>query len=260
MKKFIAASSLLLHSSAAVEKRSDRTGRVAVPRLRAGAVVEAAKKRRSDEEASAASMTARERISRYTQEKQMFFIIDGEGDPVPYLFEDPTMEAGEPTLVQWLCAPVHAPDTNGDGMYDSLVAHAVTFVPHSTFKAAKDSGAPVAGHFATHGYSANWNEAGGYYDEVIVDYDDSSVEQIRGSAVSIYETSLAGGSRGYSGGFTASGAGEWTSTRPIPSWRRSSQAHSEWEVTSSRRSCAPKLTRRFGRKRTILRPRETRSR
>ena len=216
MMKYIAASYLLLRcSSAAVDKGADRTGRGSIPRLRAGAVVEAAKKEKragknssgeKPDEAGAASMTGRERISRYTQEKQMFFVIDGDGDPMPFLYEDPDSEPKYFTVIQWLCAPVHAPDINGDGMFDSLVAHVVSFLPDSDIDEAKDSGATVAGSHMTHGYSANWNDAGGYYDEVIADYDDSSVENIRGSAVTFYETSPAGGR----GGFTGSGAGVWT--------------------------------------------------
>lgn len=88
-----------------------------------------------------------------------------------------------------------------------------------------------------------WNNAGYHTnDKVIVDSDYSSVENISGSAV-----------RDFTRG--------WHSLPPVKEGGRStlpisllgkyctSQAHSEWEVTSSRRSCALKPTRKFGRSR-----------
>ncbi|EJK57172.1 hypothetical protein THAOC_22815 [Thalassiosira oceanica] len=51
--------------------------------------------------------------------------------------------------------------------------------------------------------------------------------------------------------FTASSGGRWT-------FGNTSQAHSGREVTSSRRSCAPKPTKKFGQKRTTLRLHERR--
>lgn len=150
-------------------------------------------------------MTSRQRISQYALEKQMWFIMDAEKDPVPWLYEDPSKEPLYPNLLQWVCAPTHAPDFNGDGMYDSLVAHAVSFIPPKTSEGANNRGATFNGQYMTHGYSASWSDETGYYDEYIVDYDDTSVEHIKGTSVTIYETSPAGGR----GGFTASGEGEW---------------------------------------------------
>jgi len=61
-------------------------------------------------------MTSRERITNYIAEKQMFYIMQD----VPMLYEDPTSDPMNLTYVSWFCTPVHAPDANGDGMYDSM--------------------------------------------------------------------------------------------------------------------------------------------
>ncbi|KAL7547565.1 hypothetical protein ACHAWF_010858 [Thalassiosira exigua] len=150
-----------------------------------------------------APLTSRDRISKYAKEKQMFFVIDSAKDQVPILYEDPSKALMNLTYVLWLCAPSHAPDINGDGQFDSLVAHVVSFTPH--LDAYTEKGASTAGKFQSHGYTASWSEESSYYDEYIVDFDDTTVFHIKGSSFNGYETSQAGGK----GGVVIAGAGEW---------------------------------------------------
>lgn len=83
-------------------------------------------------------MTSRERITKYVNEGQMFFIMNG----VPALYEDPSSDPMFVTYLQWFCAPTHAPpDANGDGMYDSLVSRVVSYVPGSTSTLKNEKGA-----------------------------------------------------------------------------------------------------------------------
>lgn len=83
-----------------------------------------------------------------------------------------------------------------DGLDDSLVAHVVTMITPTSTEATTKTGATFTGKFMT-GYSANWSDQAGYYNEYLIDYDDSSVQHMTGSSVTIYETSKPGG-RAYS--------------------------------------------------------------
>lgn len=191
---------------AGIKKNDGQPVAVSVKEVAAGLVVDERTAKKKKASRTSHDTTSRERISRYVQSKQMFFILDAEKDPIPWLFEDPSVEPHYPNGVQWVCAPTHAPDFNGDGLYDSLVAHAITFIPPKKQEEARKRGATLnKAQFHTHGYSASWADETGYYDEYIIDYDDTSVEHIKGSSVTVYESSPAGGR----GGFTASGAGEW---------------------------------------------------
>ena len=49
----------------------------------------AIKRDEANKNARQATLSSRERISRYALEKQMFFIMDSSTDPVPFLREDP---------------------------------------------------------------------------------------------------------------------------------------------------------------------------
>ena len=153
---------------------------------------------------STADMTSRERITNYvTEEQQMFFIMRD----VPMLYEDPTSDPMSLTYVTWFCTPTHAPDANGDGMYDSIVARAVSYLPSSMFKKQVSNGATGTGKYMSHGYTASWStESNNYYDEYMVDFDDTTVWHWKGNAFNGYETSPPGGK----GGVVIAGDGEWT--------------------------------------------------
>lgn len=166
----------------------------------------AVKRDEANKNARQATLSSRGRISRYALEKQMFFIMDSSTDPVPFLREDPGEDSFQNlTYVLWFCAPSHAPDANGDGMYDSLVSHVVSWTPDAddyTHSGAADSGK----EWTTQGYTASWSDEAGYYDEYVVDFDDNSVWHIKGSSFNGYEASPAGGRSG----MVSAGAGEWT--------------------------------------------------
>ncbi|KAL7544257.1 hypothetical protein ACHAWF_007639 [Thalassiosira exigua] len=186
-----ASPKLRLKAGGAAKKSDERSAHGAIDKER-----EKAKK-------DALRLTSRERIGKYARERQTFFVVSSAKDPAPFLFEDPSKEVIYGTSIWWLCAPSHAPDVNGDGQFDSLVAHVVSFTPN--LAAFKDKGASVTGAYMTHGYTASWSEESGYYDEYIVDFDDTTVMHVKGSSFNFYETSPAGGK----GGVVAVGAGEW---------------------------------------------------
>ena len=77
--------------------------------------------------AAAADSPARERISRYVEAGQMFSIQDP--DEVAVLLETPHAPDTPGGNVKWFCTPTYAPDTNGDGYYDNVVGHMLTFRP-----------------------------------------------------------------------------------------------------------------------------------
>ena len=215
MKLFITFSyffAAVAHCAASKEEQAS-AGHHSPPkfRIRAGVADEvlpktAIKREQGKKDARQAEtpLTSRERISRYTQEKQMFFILDSSNDPVPLLYEDPSKETLHLNYILWFCAPSHASDTNGDGMVDSLVAHTVSFIPNA--QAQIKNGATGTGMWMSRGYTASWSDEAGYYDEYVADFDDSSVFHIKGSSVNGYETSPAGGR----GGMVMAGEGEWT--------------------------------------------------
>ena len=160
--------------------------------------------KRESKRSTTDDMTSRDRISKYVSEGQMFWILDST-DSLPVNYEDPAVE---PTYnnryIFWLCSPTHAPDANGDGMYDSLVSRVVSkLIPTDQWGAA---GATGVHRWGTHGYTGSWSDEAGYYDEYIVDFDDTTVMHIKGKSFNGYETSPAGGR----GGFTMVGEGEWT--------------------------------------------------
>ena len=142
-----------------------------------------------------AELSSRERISQFVKEGQMFYILEGE-----ILYEDPSKAPFAFTNVFWICQPTVAPDNNGDGMYDSAVAHANIYIPSATSASAVSSGGSnVDGgsnqgitnpFFATDGYTASWQ--GGYYDEKVVDFGDFTIHQMKGKEYQMYETSAPG--------------------------------------------------------------------
>jgi len=132
-------------------------------------------------------MTSRERISKYVQEKQMFWITDSANKQGVMLREDPeaadetnffeSSSKGRYVHVKWFCTPKHAPDSNGDGMYDNLVAHSVSFMSADYNEETKTA---TARKWNPQGYTASWFEGGGYYNEVQVDFDGATVFHFNG--------------------------------------------------------------------------------
>ena len=173
--------------AAAVLLRYIRSGEAAAPRLRINT-----KEATSEEVAESDDVLAsRKRVSTHVKEGQSFFILDG----VPTLYEDPTKAPVIITFVYWLCQPTTAPGLNGDGMYDSIAAHVNGWRPPSLTDAAKSAGATGVGNsegFTTHGYTASWVKEGGYYNEFLVDFGDTTVAQINGDMFVAYETSPPG--------------------------------------------------------------------
>ena len=157
-------------------------------------------------------MTSRERISKYVQEKQMFWITDSANKQGVMLREDPeaadqtnffeSSSKGRYVHVKWFCTPKHAPDANGDGIFDNLVAHSVSFMSADYDEETKTA---TARKWDPQGYTASWFEEGGYYNEVQVDFDDSTVFHFNGPSILAYESSTAGST----GGLVVSGEGEW---------------------------------------------------
>jgi len=95
-----------------------------------------------------------------------------------------------------MCQPTVAPDLNGDGMYDSVASRVNIYNPPSSKEAAVSAGATGFGKFTTHGYTASWVKQGdgdgGYYNELVVDFGDTTVWQINGKEFIGYETSPRG--------------------------------------------------------------------
>ena len=88
--------------------------------------------------AAAASSPARERISRYVEEGQMFMIQDpGE---IAILLEKPNNPMKPAGNVKWLCTPNHAPDNNGDGVHDSVVGHMLLYRPPKAVESLDQQG------------------------------------------------------------------------------------------------------------------------
>lgn len=185
--------------SAALLLRYIHSAEAAAPKLRAnmnGAAsteveVDVAKSKK--ERTAAAADSPRKRISQFVSEGQMFFVIADQ----TILYEDPSKDPVTFSSVYWMCQPTVAPDLNGDGMYDSAVSHVNIFVPPSAKEAAVSAGATNAGPgtFTTHGYTASWVKQGeddGYYNELVVDFGDTTVWQINGKEYIAYETSAPG--------------------------------------------------------------------
>jgi hypothetical protein len=122
----------------------------------------------------------------------MFFIVDNQ----TIVYEDPSKSPVTFDNIYWFCQPTTAPDLNGDGQYDSVVSHVNIYVPAASNQAASSAGATGAdkksGGFTTHGYTASWVEEGGYYNEHVVDFGDTTVWQIHGKEFIGYETSPSG--------------------------------------------------------------------
>ena len=189
MKLFATAAAILLAS---------RSGEAAEPKLRANMMkaLEESESKKTPKMASESAVTspARERISQYVRDGQMFFIRKDQ----TILYEDPSKDPLTFSSLAWFCQPATAPDLNGDGQYDSVMSHVNIFVPPSTMKAAKNSGATatVKGTFSTHGYTASWVKGLGAYNERVVDFGDTTVWQIHGNEFIGYETSSPGATNG----------------------------------------------------------------
>jgi hypothetical protein len=186
--------------AAAVLLRCIHSSEAAAPNLRAimkGASsevelerIESKKKERTT--AAAEVSGSRERISQYVSGGQMFFIIADQTK----VYENPSTEPLSYTSIYWMCQPTVAPDLNGDGMYDSVASRVNIYNPPTTLKAADNAGATGVGKFTTHGYTASWVKQGegdgGYYNELVVDFGDTTVWQINGKEFIGYETSPRG--------------------------------------------------------------------
>ena len=151
---------------------------------------------------------SRERIAEYVATGQQFLVVDSAVDETILLYEDPDAEMLTIDRVYWFCPPEHGVDSNGDGQYDSVVAHALTFRV-TDFDEQIEQGGSVSGAWTPEGYTAAWSKSG-VYEEYLIDYDDTTVHkfmELEGSFASIigWETSLAGRTNGVS----ISGAGEW---------------------------------------------------
>lgn len=137
-------------------------------------------------------MTSRERISKYVQEKQMFWITDSANKQGVMLREDPeaadetnffeSSSKGRYVHVKWFCTPKHAPNSNGDGMYDNLVAHSVSFMSADYDEETKTA---TARKWDPQGYTSSWFEEGGYYNEVQVDFDGTTVFHFNGQRTNL---------------------------------------------------------------------------
>ena len=151
---------------------------------------------------------SRERIGEYVATGQQFLVVDSAADETILLYEDPDAEVLTVDRVYWFCPPQHAFDSNGDGQYDNVVAHALTF-RETGFDEQIEQGGSVSGKWSPEGYTAAWSKSG-VYEEFLFDYDDTTVHkfmELEGSFASIigWETSLGGGTNGVG----ISGAGEW---------------------------------------------------
>ena len=181
--------------------RCIHSAEAATPKLRANTIDEADNAAEVVVDAES-KHTARERISKYVTEGQMFYILDSQ----PVLYEDPSKAPFPFTNVFWFCQPVVAPDNNGDGMYDSVVSHVNIYMPASTSSQGTAAGASninggsnngiAKPFFATDGYNASWVESGKYYDEKVVDFGDFTVTEMKGKEFQMYETSAPGTSGG----------------------------------------------------------------
>ena len=108
MKVFSTAAATILLSSV-------QSGEAAEPKLRANMMKaleesesESKKKPRTTTSESAVTSPARQRISQYVRDRQMFFIIDDQ----MHLFEDPSKDPVPVPQVWWFCQPTTAPDLN----------------------------------------------------------------------------------------------------------------------------------------------------
>lgn len=138
-------------------------------------------------------MTSRDRISKYVSEGQMFWILDSD-DSFPKIREDPAVEPTHNSLfIFWLCSPTHAPDANGDGNYDHLVSRVVSLLPGTAQWGA--AGGTGINKWGTHGYTGAWSDVAGYYDEYIVDFDDTTAIHIKGKSFNTYERTSQGWGR-----------------------------------------------------------------
>eukprot|EP00984_Skeletonema_dohrnii_P025007 scaffold14154_cov114-Skeletonema_dohrnii-CCMP3373.AAC.1 len=205
--------------AAAVLLRCIHSSEAAAPKLRANMkdassevedeVVESKKNERTTAAAEVSS-PCRKRISQYVSGGQMFFIVANQ----TIVLGDPSTDPFTFTNIYWMCQPTVAPDLNGDGMYDSVASRVNIYIPPKTLKAADNAGVTGLGKFTTHGYTASWVKQGegGYYNEHVVDFGDTTVWQINGKEFIGYETSP----RGTTGGLVASGEGLWTMDKSNP--------------------------------------------
>ena len=87
---------------------------------------------------AAAASPARERISRYVEEGQMFVIQHP--DEVTILLGKPNNPITPGGNVKWLCTPNYAPDNNGDGLHDNVVGHMVVYRPPKEVEGLQQQG------------------------------------------------------------------------------------------------------------------------
>lgn len=176
------------------------------------------------------AQASRARIRDYVANGQQFLIMDPLIDETVALYEDPHADTVLLKHIFWFCSPRHAPDQNGDGDYDSVLGHTLTFRFEETVEEQMKDGASLHGSWSPHGYVATWT--GDTYDEKLIDYDDYTVIQISDvrtggngteedgglsnvsrttrpnmAAITGFETSSAADI----GGVVLTGSGEWVS-------------------------------------------------
>ena len=104
---------------------------------------------------SSTDTSTRCRMDSYLTSQHQFFVVDPSIDGTMKLTADPDEDAFELSKVYWFCPPQHAPDTNGDGEFDSIVSHVVQYCNRTK------TWYPM-------GYSAVWT--GNMYDENMDSY------------------------------------------------------------------------------------------
>jgi len=122
----------------------------------------------------AAASPARERISRYVEEGQMFMIQDAA--EIAILLEKPNNPMTPGGNVKWLCTPNHTPDTNGDGVHDSVVGHMLLYRPPKEVEDLQQQGGEVKGSWSVGGFTSAW--ANDHYNEYMVMYSNPRIAQL----------------------------------------------------------------------------------
>ena len=123
-----------------------------------------------------AAQASRLRIRDYVGAGQQFLVMDPLIDETVALYEDPSADMVLLKHIFWFCSPQHAPDQNGDGEFDNVLGHALTFRFEETVEEQMEDGASIHGSWSPHGYVATWT--GDSYDEKLIDYDDHTVIQL----------------------------------------------------------------------------------
>jgi polyhydroxyalkanoate synthesis regulator phasin len=147
---------------------------------------------------------ARERISRFVEEGQMFFVREdqialGRNLSSP-MFPSMTNQVNN---IEWFCKPAFSPDNNNDGNYNNVVSSFITFVNQ---KKNETSTFDKIG-----GYTAAWSGTNfGSYEEYGTDYEVTTTKYnyVGNGRSSTTQRELYG--KDSTMGLVASGEGRWT--------------------------------------------------